>query len=124
MKAHVYLAAPYSKGDQAMNVRSQMRLFSEMMDDGIVIPYAPLLTHFVHLVHPKSYDQWLSHCLAVLDRMDYVLAMPATEDSIGYMQVESKGMALEITHCKKIGTPVFYSLRELYEQVTRDERGR
>lgn len=119
MKPLTYLAAPYSKGDQAMNVRSQIRLFSEMMDDGIVIPYAPLLTHFVHMIHPKTYDKWLSHCLSVLDHVNFVLASPAVESSIDYRQVESKGVVIELAYCQKNLIPIFYNKTDLYNEVTR-----
>jgi hypothetical protein len=114
----IYLAAPYSLGDQALNVRSQIRNFSELLDEGIVIPYAPLLTHFVHMLHPKSYDAWLSHCLNMLARMDAVLLLPAIEESVDYRQEESKGVQIELAFCAANKIPVFRNKETLYNWVT------
>jgi len=55
----VYIASPYTLGDVAVNVKRQIDAFNELMNKGYQ-PFAPLLAHFIHLVHPKSYEQWMS----------------------------------------------------------------
>lgn len=54
-KIRVYIASPYTLGDQLENVNVQMDMYSELLDLG-TLPFAPLYSHYVHERHPKSYD--------------------------------------------------------------------
>ncbi len=93
----VYIASPYSKGNQAENVRASMDAFDELAKMGFA-PFSPLLSHFQHLVHPLPYDIWLSLDLEWLRVCDCVLRLPG----------ESGGADKEETEAKRIGIPVFH----------------
>ena len=54
-KPLVYLAAPYTKGDPAINTHCQVQLFLQLLSDAVVTPLSPLLSHLVHLIQPQTY---------------------------------------------------------------------
>ena len=117
-KPLVYLAAPYTKGDVAVNVHSQMRVFMELLDDGIVIPDAPLFSHFAHLMFPRHYETWIRFDLERLEHCDACLRLDATHEGMGYVQAASSGADNEVTFCHEINVPVFYTKKDLYDWVT------
>jgi len=98
----VYIASPYTQGDQAENVRKQILAADNLMTLGHV-PFAPTLSHFQHMVRPRPYEDWMKCCLAWVEVCDIVLRLP------GY----SPGADREAFHAKQIGIPVVYSLTEL-----------
>jgi hypothetical protein len=53
-KPIVYIASAYTKGDPAVNVHFQCKIFDELLGDGVVWPYAPLVSHFQHTVFPPA----------------------------------------------------------------------
>lgn len=116
-KAMVYLAGPYTKGDQSINTTCQVRLMHELMDDGIVTPYAPLLSHFAHFLRPSPWEQWMDHSYAMIERSDAILRSPAWDERLGYYQDESKGADLEEEFAAKIGIPVFDTKTALYNWI-------
>ena len=54
----VYIASPYTKGDVAVNVKRQIRMASQLMDNGFA-PFWPLLSHFQHMMFPRPYQDWI-----------------------------------------------------------------
>ena len=101
-KLKVYIASPYTIGDTAVNVRRQIDAANELMDMGL-LPFAPLMSHFHHLIHPRSYESWLEWDFGWLESCDIVLRLDG----------ESKGADMEVERAKELGIPVFYTLREL-----------
>jgi hypothetical protein len=116
-KPFIYIASPYTKGDQAINTRSQLALFDELMNDGLVIPYAPLISHFQHFLFPRPYQDWVDYDLALIPRFDACLRVNATYADLDYDVMESKGADGEVMRFRELGKPVFYDKEILYSWV-------
>ena len=115
MKPWVYIASPYTKGDQALNVAFQMRTWDNLLSLGVV-PIAPLWTHFQHLAHPRRYQDWIDYDNELISRCDVCLRMAAAVGVQGggvYYQNESLGADDEVAFFLRLGKPVFYSITEL-----------
>jgi hypothetical protein len=117
MKPLVYLAAPYSHGQVAINVHSQMQVFSKLLDDNIITPFPPLLSHLPQLIHPRTWEDWMKYDIEILSHCDACLRMPAIHDNLQYYQNTSKGADIEVEFCESHGIPVFYSYVDLYVWV-------
>lgn len=102
-KIKVYIASPYTVGDQSKNVRRQMDCFNELRNKGF-IPFIPLLTHFQHMVHPQSYESWMVWDFAWIESCNCVLRLNG----------ESPGADREVEYAKLHNIPVFYSTIELF----------
>lgn len=96
---YIYIASPYTQGDQAVNVRRALMSADELLRRGY-IPYVPLLTHFWQLISPKTYEEWLRLDKAWLEKCDAVLRLPG----------ESKGADEECEYALDIGLHVYYSI--------------
>lgn len=81
----IYIASPYTVGDVAVNVKRQMDTASYLTDVGFA-PFWPLHSHFLHMVHPKTYDKWIA-----LD-LQWILAC----DALLRLGGESKGADMEV----------------------------
>ncbi len=113
-KPIIYIASAYTKGDPCINARFQCEIFNQMMDDGIVWPYAPLLSHFQHSVFPRHYQDWIDYDLAMLPLFDGCVRLTAKFPPLNYSESESSGADGEVAYFEGAGKPVFYSLEELY----------
>jgi len=100
----IYIASPYTIGDTDLNVRRQLEVADELMNLGYT-PYVPLLSHFQHLVFPRSYKDWLEHDIEWLKVCDCVLRLKG----------KSKGADKEVRTAKELKIPVYYSIKELEE---------
>lgn len=98
----VYIASPYTKGDVAVNVKLQIDTVDILMNNGFA-PFAPLYSHFQHMVHPRPYEDW-----AEID-MEWVRVCNAVLRIGG----ESLGADAEVALAKELDIPVFYSVDEL-----------
>lgn len=125
-KPWVYIASPYTKGDPAINVRCQMKMFDRLLSDGLVIPFAPLMCHFQHLSFPRPYEDWIRYDLDLLERFDAVLRINALAEVGGqlYLQSESSGADGEVRRAEELGLPVFQSTMELYPWARNWKRGK
>ena len=115
MKPWVYIASPYTKGDQALNVAFQLRTFDNLLSLGVV-PIAPLWTHFQHLAHPRRYQDWIDYDNELISRCDVCLRMAAAVGVQGggvYYQHVSLGADDEVAFFLRLNKPVFYSFTEL-----------
>lgn len=101
-KVKVYIASPYTKGDAAINVRRSLLCANALMDAGFA-PYAPLLTHFQHMLMPRAYEDWLAADLEWVTVCDVVLRLEG----------ESNGADKEVAFALQHGIPVVYSVQEL-----------
>jgi hypothetical protein len=106
-KIKVYIASPYTLGDQAQNVRKQIVTGYELMQMGYS-PYIPELNHFIDLVCPLTYDECIEYCLQWVGVCDCVLRLPG----------ESKGADMEVEYALSIDLKVFYSIEELNDWYT------
>lgn len=101
-KLKVYIASPYTIGDSAVNVKRQIDAFDELLTRGF-IPFAPLMSHFQHMVYPRNYEEWMEWDFEWVEACDCLLRLSG----------ESLGADREIEHAKKHGIPVFYSIDQL-----------
>jgi hypothetical protein len=122
MKPVVYIASPYTKGDPAINTHCQLRAFDELMNDGIVWPFIPLTSHFIHLCFPRPYQDWIDYDLALIDRFDACLRLNAEMPELDYSVSHSSGADGEVARFKELGRPVFYDKQSLYEWVKPDRQ--
>lgn len=98
----IYIASPYTLGDVAVNVKTQIDAADELMNHGFA-PFVPLLTHFQHLVHPRPYQDWVT-----VDK-EWVKVC----DAILRLDGESKGADNEVALAESLGIPVFYSIDQV-----------
>lgn len=116
-KRWVYIASPYTKGDPAINVRTQLMAFDALLDLGVV-PVAPLFSHFQHLFLPRAYQDWIDLDLEVIQRCDACLRLPAAaevKNGQPYYQWESSGADGEVAEFVRLGRPVFHLIDEIRE---------
>ena len=113
-KTFIYIASPYTKGDPAINTHVQLSMFNRMMDDGVVFPFAPRVTHFQHSVFPRKYQDWIEYDLALLERFDGCLRLDASLPELDYLVSESSGADNEVKRFRELGKPVFFGLDDVY----------
>ena len=94
----IYIASPYTLGDVAQNVRAQQDVFNWLRDAGYM-PFAPLLSHFQHITHPRPHEDWMEYDLHWLEACDAVIRL------VG----ESAGADQETAHAESLGIPVIYA---------------
>jgi adenylylsulfate kinase-like enzyme len=93
---YVYLAGPYSIGDQAENVRNMIHYADRLMDMGAIV-YNPLLSHFHQIYSPRSKSFWYEQTLKFVAKCDLLIFLPG----------ESRGAEREIQHAKDLWIPVY-----------------
>jgi hypothetical protein len=121
----VYIASPYTLGDQAINARFQCETFDRLMNEFKVFPYAPLWNHYQHSIFPRQAQDWVDHDNAVLVRCDAVLRLDVYYEGevqagggmFTYFQQESSGSDAEVALAVSRGIPVFYNVADLYKWV-------
>lgn len=106
----VYIASPYTIGDQARNVYKSLEVADQLIKLGLY-PYCPLLTHFQHMIFPQSYDTWLE--------LDFEWLRQST--CLLRLEGESKEADLEVEHATENDIPVFYTINELLYFYGREE---
>lgn len=100
----IYIASAYTKGDTAINVKAQIDAFAKLMDAGFA-PFAPLYSHFQHLVHPRDYSKWMELDFEWIPVCDCLVRLPG----------ESSGADKEVELAIKLGKPVFHSIEAAIE---------
>jgi len=98
----VYIASPYTVGDTAQNVKLQIDTVDTLMDVGFA-PYAPLYSHFQHMVHPRPYQDWVNIDFEWVKTCDCLLRLGG----------ESPGAEKEIEVAIENDKPVFYRIIDL-----------
>jgi hypothetical protein len=115
-KPWVYIASPYTKGDCAINVRTQMEAFDQLLSLGVV-PIAPLYSHFQHMFIPRPYQDWINLDIEIIQRCDACLRLDAEcefWDGTEYKQSESSGADGEVAEFQRLGKPVFRSVADVH----------
>ncbi len=116
-KPFVYIASPYTKGDPCVNANFQARIFDQMMNDGIVIPYIPLWSHGQHTILPRPYKDWIDYDNCIMPRVDALVRLNATftwPDGTQYICTESSGADNEVKLATSLGKPCFTTIEEVY----------
>ena len=98
----IYIASPYTIGDTAVNVKLQIDTADKIIGMGMA-PFAPLMSHFQHMHHPRPYQDWMKLDFHWIEKCDILLRLGG----------ESKGADEEVEHATKLGIPVVYNLWEL-----------
>ena len=104
----VYIASPYTKGDQIENVKRQIETAHKLIDLGFA-PYLPLLCHFQHVYIPRAYEDWLKLDFEWINACDALLRLEG----------ESEGADKEVEYAKQLGIRVVYSIDELSIQLVK-----
>ncbi len=99
MTARVYIASPYTVGDREENVLVQARAYHALRDVGL-FPFAPLLSHHLHVVQERTYEDWMEIDFHWLRQCHCVLRLPG----------ESSGADREVALAKSLGMPVRHSV--------------
>ena len=102
----VYIASPYSTGDQEENVIRAMGVFDQLVKYGFA-PYAPLLSHYQHKYYPLPYEKWLELDIEWLRTCHILLRLPG----------ESEGADRECRAMDKMNKPVCYISSYEIEEV-------
>ena len=103
----VYIASPYSTGNQADNVRRSMVAFQHLAEYGFA-PFAPLLSHFQHLYFPRPYESWLDMDMEWLRQCDVLVRLPG----------DSSGADKEIADALRCNIPVYCIHEDFLDRVT------
>jgi hypothetical protein len=98
----VYIASPYTIGDVAKNVATQIEVADRLMDLGYV-PFVPLLAHFQHMHCHRPYQDWIDLDLAWLPCCNVLLRLPG----------KSLGADMEVEYARKLDIAVVYGIQEL-----------
>ena len=98
----VYIAGPYTKGDVAVNVRNAIEAANQLMDHGH-FPFIPHLNHFVHLLFPRPYEDWLALDNVFLPYCQALVRLPG----------ESLGADKEVMLAKSLNIPVYAGVGDL-----------
>jgi hypothetical protein len=120
----VYIASPYRSGDLAVNTRFQMQIWDQLLDERLVIPFAPLWNHFQHLVFPRHYQDWLNYDKALIKAgvFNACLRLDTIFPQLDYLQTESSGAHGEEALFRVLGLPVFKTIYDLYDWARGDWR--
>ncbi len=116
-KKTVYIASPYTKGDVAINTHFQCKVFDRLLTDGLVLPVAPLWSHFQHILFPRHYNDWIHYDQEMLHLYDCCLRLNSTIADLQYEQSDSSGADAEVASFQRMGKPVFYSVDDLYRWI-------
>jgi hypothetical protein len=103
-KKHIiYIASPYTIGDNFVNVQRQIDAANELLDNGFV-PFSPLLQSvYLNAQKERDYHLWLDNDYAFIERFDGVLRLEG----------ESKGGDGEVSKAHSIKVPVFKTVSEV-----------
>ena len=122
-KPLVFIASPYTKGDPCINARFQCEVFDQLMNTGLVWPYAPLISHFHHSIFPRPYKDWTDHDLAILARCDALLRLDAVYEPLDYLESESPGADYEESFARHHNIPIYRDLEGLLACVQMRQLG-
>jgi len=96
MKKFVYIASPYTKGDQFVNVQRQIDIANRLLDEGF-IPISPLMNSvWFNMQRERSWDFWMEMDYQLIDKCDYLLRLNG--ESVG----ADKEVAYAIAHDKVV----------------------
>lgn len=98
----VFISSPYTEGNVATNVGIQIDVFNDLMNNDFT-PFAPLLAHFIQLVHPHEYNEWINLCYRWIDKSDCILRIKG----------ESKGADKEVLYAESKFKRIFYDIDDL-----------
>jgi hypothetical protein len=100
MKYVIYIASPYTKGDNFINVQRQIDAANKLLDAGFV-PFSPLLqTVYLNAQKERDYHLWIKNDYLFIEKCDGLLRLDG----------ESLGADGEVNKAELLDIPVFYSI--------------
>jgi hypothetical protein len=100
----VYIAGPYSKGDQVLNVRRAVEAAEEVAERcDSWVPIVPHLSMLWHAMSPHDVYYWYGYGLLLVECCQAVLRLPG----------ESRGTEMEFARAVERGIPIVDSVNEL-----------
>ena len=76
----IYIASPYTIGDNFVNVQRQIDAANKLLDAGLV-PYAPLvMSAFMNMQRERNPDEWMEYDYHWLDRCEVLLRLDGKSD--------------------------------------------
>lgn len=111
-KPLVYLSSPLTLGDRELNLQAHFEVFVELLDDGVVTPYAPLTNEIVHTLIPREYESWMRYDFEMIQHCDALFTFDAVLP--GYTETRSDGRRREIEFAHSVGIPTFRDKQEMY----------
>lgn len=105
-RLRVYIAGPYTQGEQAELVREAVLVGLAVFRHGHV-PFIPHLYHFAHYLCPQPYEAWMTLDLTWLEVCDALVRLPG----------HSPGADREVARAQVLGLPVFFGLDAFLAQV-------
>jgi hypothetical protein len=103
-KVKIYIASPYTNGNQEENTKLQIKAGYELLELGYY-PYLPLLTHYIQVSYPTYKYDWLKLDFAYLEMCDVVIRL-RPKDKKG-VEIPSPGADEETKFAKENGIPFF-----------------
>lgn len=76
------------------NVRKAIDVGIQLQDAGHVV-IIPHLSHYMNVIHPRSWDHWMEQTLEMIPALDGIVLMRGWEESRGSVQEYRKATALE-----------------------------
>lgn len=98
----IYIACPYTHGNQAENVRASIDAAEALAARGH-IPFNPLWSHFWEIYYHHEYQFWIEQDLEWLRQCQAVYRLPGI----------SAGADAEVEIARALKKPVFFSLEEV-----------
>lgn len=95
----VYIAGPYTQGDQAELVREAVLVGLAVFREGHV-PFIPHLYHFAHFLCPMPYEAWMTLDLSWLAVCHCLIRLPG----------ESQGADREVERAFDMGLTVYHGV--------------
>jgi len=99
-----YISSPYTLGSEGENVRISLKVADELINEGFA-PFAPLLSHFQHMMFPQDYEVWMSLDLEWIGACDCLLRLSG----------ESAGADRGVEFARSNEIPVFYTINQMVE---------
>lgn len=112
-KVKAYVASPYTNGITSENVRLQLDAHHILMDSNNIVPFSPLLSHFLEIHKHRNDEDWLKWDLEWLEVCDILIRFKPVDENGN--EVTSNGADIEEETAKKLKIPIyiFKDLKEL-----------
>lgn len=94
-RLRVYIAGPYTQGEQAELVREAVLVGLTVYQHGH-LPFIPHLYHFAHYLCPLPYDAWMTLDLSWLAACDAVVRLPGLSPGADREVERAQGLGLEV----------------------------
>jgi nucleoside 2-deoxyribosyltransferase len=104
----IYIAGPYTQGDVGVNMGRALSAANYLIEHGFA-PFVPHLFHFLHMMHPQSYEVWLEQDMVWLAQCDALLRLSG----------DSPGADREVYWARTYHVPVYDydSINDLLEAM-------